>query len=54
MGRVRAVYAAADVLASAMSDQQTVSVFPIHESWLDIGRMDDFERAHEHLARSDT
>lgn len=43
-----------DVLASAMSDQQTVSVFPIHESWLDIGRLDDFERAHEHLARSDT
>ena len=42
------------VLASAMSDQQIVSVFPIHESWLDIGRMDDFEWAHEHLARSDT
>lgn len=34
-----------EVLASTMRGQGTVSVFPIHESWLDIGRMEDFERA---------
>ncbi|KOR32310.1 alcohol dehydrogenase [Achromatium sp. WMS3] len=27
--------------------RQTTAAFPVHEYWLDIGRMDDFERAHE-------
>lgn len=27
--------------------------FPIHEYWLDIGRLEDFERAHEYLAGED-
>lgn len=41
-----------DVLGLAMKHRQTVSVFPIHESWLDIGRMEDFERAESVQASS--
>lgn len=37
-----------DVLAAVMQNSQTVAVFPIHEYWLDIGRMEDFERARVH------
>ncbi|MBC7952331.1 MAG: nucleotidyltransferase family protein [Rhodospirillaceae bacterium] len=29
----------------AIADGQTTSVFPIREYWLDVGRLDDFERA---------
>jgi NDP-sugar pyrophosphorylase family protein len=28
-----------------MEERQKVLMFPIHEYWLDIGRMDDFKRA---------
>jgi len=27
--------------------EEITAAFPVHEYWLDIGRMDDFERAHE-------
>lgn len=34
-----------DLLSSYMENNQVVSMFPIHEYWLDIGRMNDFQRA---------
>ena len=34
-----------DLLKELMMAQKEVSVYPIHEYWLDIGQMDDFERA---------
>ncbi|WP_418114277.1 nucleotidyltransferase family protein [Vibrio scophthalmi] len=33
------------LLEQHMGDRQKVLMFPIHEYWLDIGRMDDFNRA---------
>ncbi|EKT4523079.1 nucleotidyltransferase family protein [Pseudomonas putida] len=33
------------VLENAMKQEQSVNMFPIHEYWLDIGRMEDFKRA---------
>lgn len=33
------------LLERHMCDRQNVLMFPIHEYWLDIGRMDDFKRA---------
>ena len=36
-----------DLLAEQISDDKQVSSFPIREYWLDIGRMNDFERAQE-------
>lgn len=33
------------LLEQHMNDRQKVLMFPIHEYWLDIGRMDDFNRA---------
>ncbi len=36
-----------DVLTRLQQEQQPVGVFPLHEYWLDIGRMDDFRRAQE-------
>lgn len=30
-----------------ISSQRTTAAFPIHEYWLDIGRMEDFERANQ-------
>lgn len=33
------------ILESAIQREQTVSLFPVHEHWVDIGRMEDFERA---------
>lgn len=38
-----------DVLDAAMKAGESVCVFPVHEYWLDIGRMEDFERAQEQL-----
>lgn len=38
-----------DVLDGAMKAGQSVCVFPVHEYWLDIGRMEDFERAQEQI-----
>ncbi|GFO59048.1 alcohol dehydrogenase [Geomonas silvestris] len=34
-----------DVFKGLIHQKRTTAVFPIHEYWLDIGRMDDFERA---------
>lgn len=36
-----------DLLAEQINQDQQVSSFPIREYWLDIGRMNDFERAQE-------
>lgn len=33
------------LLEQAIAKQERVASFPLHESWLDIGRMDDFEKA---------
>lgn len=33
------------LLEQAIAQGQTVNMFPIHEYWLDIGRMEDFKRA---------
>ncbi|MFC3853376.1 nucleotidyltransferase family protein [Salinispirillum marinum] len=34
-----------ELIESAMQDGQTVNMFPLHEYWLDIGRMEDFKKA---------
>lgn len=36
-----------DLLSNQINDQKKVGSFPIREYWLDIGRMNDFERAQE-------
>ncbi|MBO0150382.1 alcohol dehydrogenase, partial [Vibrio sp. Vb2424] len=33
------------LLEQHMNERENVLMFPIHEYWLDIGRMDDFNRA---------
>ena len=40
------VYDMPTLLNSLVTEGKRVSVFPIRESWLDIGRREDFERAH--------
>jgi dTDP-glucose pyrophosphorylase len=35
------------LLEKQVQDHQTVATFPIHEYWLDIGKMPDFERAQQ-------
>lgn len=37
------------LLDSCMSNGQDVLMFPVHEYWLDIGRMDDFHRAQRDI-----
>jgi dTDP-glucose pyrophosphorylase len=37
------------LLQSLVEKGETVNVFPIHEYWLDIGRMDDLQRARDEL-----
>lgn len=34
-----------DLLSAQMDNNKVVGMFPIHEYWLDIGRMNDFQRA---------
>jgi NDP-sugar pyrophosphorylase family protein len=34
-----------DLLREVVNDGRKVSMFPIHEYWLDIGRMEEYERA---------
>jgi len=41
------------VLEQQISDGKSVNMFPIHEYWLDIGRMDDFKRAQSDLEKSE-
>lgn len=36
-----------DLLQAAMGKDMPVVGFPIHEYWLDIGRLEDFQRAHQ-------
>ena len=35
------------LLKQQIKNKETVNMFPIHEYWLDIGRMEEYERAHE-------
>lgn len=37
------------LLENAMAAGNDVTMFPVHEYWLDIGRMDDFQRAQEDI-----
>lgn len=37
------------LLEKAIAAGQNVTMFPVHEYWLDIGRMDDFERAQSDI-----
>jgi dTDP-glucose pyrophosphorylase/CBS domain-containing protein len=37
------------LLENAMGDGAEVTMFPMHEYWLDIGRMEDFQRAQEEV-----
>lgn len=39
------------LLSNAMSEVEKVSVFPLHEYWLDIGKKQDFEKANIDFAR---
>jgi NDP-sugar pyrophosphorylase family protein len=39
-----------DLFAHAREDGRRTVVFPVHEYWLDIGRMDDFQRANHDAA----
>ncbi len=36
-----------DLLKAAISDKKTVSSFPIHEYWMDVGMMPDFKQAQK-------
>lgn len=38
-----------ELLQQEIANEQRVSMFPIHEYWLDIGRMDDFEKAQAEI-----
>jgi len=40
-----------NLLETQIEKGEKVSVFPIHEYWLDIGRMDEYEQAHKHYKR---
>jgi NDP-sugar pyrophosphorylase family protein len=37
------------LLEQQMAANQAVNMFPIHEYWLDIGRMEDFQRAQDEV-----
>jgi len=37
------------LLEQKMAEGESVSMFPVHEYWLDIGKMDDFQRAQEEV-----
>lgn len=39
-----------DLLQHEIFSQNEVSLFPVHEYWLDIGRIDDFERAQRDIS----
>jgi dTDP-glucose pyrophosphorylase/predicted transcriptional regulator len=39
------------LLEQQMAADRKVSMFPVHEYWLDIGKMDDFRRAQEEVDR---
>lgn len=37
------------LLEEAIAQDENVTMFPVHEYWLDIGRMEDFKRAQEEI-----
>lgn len=41
-----------DVLLRESKESNNVVVFPVHEYWLDIGRVDEFERAQDEVDRT--
>jgi dTDP-glucose pyrophosphorylase/predicted transcriptional regulator len=40
-----------DLLLQQVANNRKVNIFPIHEYWLDIGRIDEFERAQSDFGR---
>ncbi len=42
-----------DLVASLIAEKEKVSMFPIHEYWLDVGRPDDYARAQKGRDRDD-
>ena len=38
-----------DLIQRHLAQERKISMFPIHEYWLDIGRMDDFEQAQKDI-----
>jgi len=40
------------LLEGEISAGRDVNMFPVHEYWLDIGRMDDFQRAQQEVLNS--
>ena len=38
------------LLEQRMTAGEPVNMFPVHEYWLDIGRMEDFQRAQDEVA----
>jgi dTDP-glucose pyrophosphorylase/predicted transcriptional regulator len=40
-----------NLLQRAMADGEKVNMFPVHEYWLDIGRIEDFNRAQHEIKR---
>jgi hypothetical protein len=41
------------LLRESKNGKKDVIVFPVHEYWLDIGRVDEFERGQEEVERED-
>jgi NDP-sugar pyrophosphorylase family protein len=39
-----------DLVQALLADKRRVAMFPIHEYWLDVGRLEDFERAQTDVA----
>ncbi|WP_339764469.1 nucleotidyltransferase family protein [uncultured Sulfitobacter sp.] len=42
-----------DLFEQCIEDKKKVLMFPIHEYWLDIGRLDDFEKAQQDILNLD-
>ncbi len=42
-----------NLLESQIEQGEQINVFPIHEYWLDIGRMEEYEQAHKHYSIED-
>ena len=40
-----------DLLEKRINNGDTVNMFPIHEYWLDIGQMDEYEKAHKDYSK---
>ena len=42
-----------NTIAESFQNDIEINVFPIHEYWLDVGRIDDFNKAKEEIANDD-